>query len=637
MTNLDLAQYLSGKGVRTFRAAGDEITSNCWWCDDGNPKGKGKLYLNSESWLYSCKRCGASGNRKTLLRHYGDQDDVSLTYLPGQDPMLRRKVLREAVALGEEMLYNNAEVLEYLKNRGLSMQTIVEARLGYAAGSWSLAGSLREGNMTADLISAGILNPQGQESFSKHILIPYLSHGDIVQVRGKAIGGVTLTASGDHARVYGADYLHGARDAVVVEGEMDCLILRQVLAGCPDAVLRQTAVVAMPGAQSLPQNIASYFEQCRKVYVAFDADEAGRTGAAKLKALIGTKARLVELPAELPACDWNDYLLPKSEGKPHSGHGWRDVANLLADADAVGRRLFTVRDAQMQWSRIETEVGGIRTGWSHLDAYTAPGLKPGQLMVPISRTGVGKTQVLVNLAWNTRERPTLVLSLEMTASEFYERLRRVALFWDPFATDEQINEQFHNLRIVDQRLRLGDIGRFVDEFYDDVGVGPQQVFLDYLGYYSQSLPGKDQYERTTKAVIEAKESAKAGGFVMVAPHQANRTAAKGVPVTAEDARDSGAIEDTADVLFGLWRPSDADRSGGVTSTVQGSLLKNRNGRKDVVMSFNFSLASLVLVQAGTAEARTVEDENALIMRGNSYADVLKMRRQNMPAVQLRLA
>ena len=65
---MDLSAYLSSKGVRTFKAAGVEITAHCWWCDDGNHKGKGKLYLNTENWLYSCKRCDAHGNRKTLLR-----------------------------------------------------------------------------------------------------------------------------------------------------------------------------------------------------------------------------------------------------------------------------------------------------------------------------------------------------------------------------------------------------------------------------------------------------------------------------------------------------------------------------------------------------------------------------------------
>lgn len=626
--NLDLVQYLSSKGVRTFRAAGDEVTAHCWACDDGNPKGKGKLYLNTESWLWSCKRCDARGNRKALFTHFGDEDTAEVTYLPGQHPGLRRKALTEAVLLGEQMLDNNNEVLEYLLGRGLSVQTIVDARLGYAPKAWSLAGSLKPTNTMADLRSAGIVNARGQEFFSGHILIPYVSHGDVVALRGKAIGGPTITSEGDSVRLYGADDLHGARDAVVVEGEMDRLMLKQVLSTCPDAALRQTAVVAVPGAGAFPQGFASYFEECRRVYLAFDPDTAGAAGAARAKEILGTKARTVALPDDLPKCDWNEYLRPRDETRPHSGHGWKDVQRLIYEADSAGRRLYTARDAHIQWAKIESEVGGIKLGITNIDRYIGAGIKPGQLLIPIARTGVGKTAFLANLVWNLRARPQMVISLEMTAAEFYDRLRKLAHFWFPLMGDEEVTDSLGKLRIVDQRTRPGDLLRFVDEFVDDVGEGPQVVHLDYIGYYASNVPGTSQYERVTKAVIGLKEDAKEGQFALIAPHQAGRTAAAGVPVSAEDARDSGAIEDTADIMIGLWRPSDADKTGGVTGAVQAGILKNRNGPKGGLVSLNFSLASLAMVQCGTPESRWVDDENAHVMRGEAYPAVRRFRQAN---------
>lgn len=114
----DLAAYLSSKGIKAHRANGSEVTAHCLWCADGDPKGKGKLYLNVESWLYDCKRCGASGNRKTLLEHFGDEDE--LQYVAGEDPMLRRRILTEAAALAHEMLLANEPMLEYLLGRGLT-------------------------------------------------------------------------------------------------------------------------------------------------------------------------------------------------------------------------------------------------------------------------------------------------------------------------------------------------------------------------------------------------------------------------------------------------------------------------------------------------------------------------------------
>jgi len=624
--SMDLPAYLSGKGIRTFKAAGSEVTAHCWWCDDGDPKGKGKLYLNTESWMYSCKRCDAHGNRKALLQHFGDEEREELTWLPGQNPAMRRKALSEAVDLGAEMLESNAEVLGYLKGRGLSLETIVDARLGYAPASWSLARELRPGNAIADLRSAGIMTAEGQDFFSDHILIPYLSHGDVVQVRGKKINGKYVTPSGDHSRLFNADSLHGARDVIITEGEFDALILAQHLSQSTDASLRATAVVGVAGAMSLPTSFASYFEDCRKVYVGFDPDETGIKAALRIKEMLGSKCRILNLPEDLPKCDWSDYLSAKTDKNVHGGHTWRDVQRLIWEANSEGRRLFTARDAFLQWQKIEDEVGGIGMGFAELDTWIAPGLKPGQLCIPLARTGVGKTAFLVNVAYNNLTHPTLLITLEMTAPEVYNRLRRVAQFWNPLATDDDITTLLARLRIVDQRMVEGDLTRLVEEFEEEVGERPHLVMVDYLGYYANSVRGGSPYERVSKAVISLKEELKAAGVAGIVPHQAGRTAAGGTPVSITDARDSGVIEDTADILMSLYRPSDADRDGNaVDGTVRSEILKNRNGRINVTTSLNFSLASLALVDKHSRQGRLVDAENNLIFRGEDYAAVRRMR------------
>jgi hypothetical protein len=627
---MDLSAYLSSHGIRTFKAAGSEVTAHCWWCQDGDPKGKGKLYLNTESWMYSCKRCDTRGNRKQLLRHFGDEDREDLKWLPGQDPAMRRKALSEAAELASDMLHNNPAIMDYLKGRGLSVDTIVEARLGYAPASWSLMRELRGSNTFADLRSAGVVTEGGQDFFSNHILIPYLSHGDVVQLRGRSMSPTAVakyvTPAGDATRLYGSDDLHGARDVIIVEGEFDRLMLKQALKISIDPVLRATAVVSVAGAMSLPDGFESYFEECRKVYVGFDPDDTGTKAALKVKDLLGSKCRILHLPTDLPKCDWSDYLRAKDDKNIHGGHTWRDVQRLIFDADAEGRRLFTARDAFLQWQKIEDEVGGIGFGYSDLDTWISPGLKPGQMCIPLARTGVGKTTFLANVAYNNRTRPTLLVTLEMTAPEVYNRLRRIAQFWNPLANDDDITQVLSNLRIVDQRMKTGDMTRLCEEFNDEVGAPPQLVMVDYLGYYANSVRGGSPYERVSLAVSGLKEEAKAAQVALIVPHQAGRTAAGGQPVTVTDARDSGVIEDTADILLSLYKPSDADTGGqAVDGTVRSEILKNRNGRVNVTTSLNFSLASLVLVDKHSREGRLVDEENALIHRGEDYAAVRRMR------------
>lgn len=629
MTAADLASYLSSKGHQTFKAAGVEVTAHCWWCPNGDPKGKGRLYFNTESWLYSCKKCDARGNRKTLLEHFGDQDRDELRWLPGADPAMRRRALSEAADLSAEMLLNNPKVLAYLTGRGLSVQTIMDARLGYVPSAWSLGHELKgAGNEWADLRSAGVVNSDGQNFFSNHVTIPYLSHGDVVQLRGRAMGSGPkyVTPGGDQSRLFNADALLGAKHAVLVEGEMDALILAQALRLSLDPVLRTTAVVGVAGAQSLPTSFASYFEECVKVYVGFDPDEAGKSGALRVKDLLGSKARILSLPDELPECDWSDFLRTKTKTNTHGGHDWRDVQRMIYEADSIGRRLYTARDAFLQWQHIEDEVGGIQLGFTELDRWMAPGLKPGQLMIPLARTAVGKTMFLVNIAYSVRKRPTLFVSLEMTASEVYARLRRVAHFWNPLATDDDITNDLANLRIVEEKITEGDLPRLCQEFEDEVGMAPQLAMVDYLGYYANGVKGGTPYERNSRAVISLKEEAKACKLALIAPHQAGRTAANGTPVLITDGRDSGVIEDTADILLSLYRPADADHAANaVDGTVRSELLKNRNGRVNVTTSLNFSLASLVMVDKHSQEGRIVDEENNMIFRGDDYAAVRRYR------------
>lgn len=629
---ISLVDYLSTKGIRTYRAAGQEVTAACWWCNDGKAN-KRKLYLNVDSWLYSCKVCDAHGNRRTLLEYFGDEERYEYKWAPGTDPALRRKALTEAIALAQEMLYGNPAVLDYLTStRGLDPQTIVDARIGYAPVSWGLGRSLLQTNTRADLRHAGIVTPEGQEFFSGHILIPYVSHGHIVQVRGKEyvpekINGKYVSTIGDDVRLYGSDTLHGAKEAIVVEGEFDALALRQALRKSGEPRLMEMAVVGLAGAMVLPPGFDHMFDDCARVYLGLDPDDTGELASEKIKTLLPGKTRKLGLPEELPKCDWSDYLSPQTPDNPHGGHTWRDAWGLIQDADLAGRTLFSIRDAQRAMARLAKEKRtGVQLGFYDLDRYIDPGLKPGQLLIPIARTGAGKTSLLSTLTYNVRSKPTLVLSLEMTAVEYYDRLRRAALFWNPLATDEDIAREYAKVRIFDATIGEGDMTRKCEEFTEEVGEPPQMVMLDYIGYASRRFKGSSQYERTTACVMAIKEEAKAGGFGLIAPHQAGRAAADGVPVRAEDARDSGAIEDTADIMLGLFRPGDASK-GTNDCTVSCAVLKNRNGRKDVLSHFVFSLASLVLVQKGSREGQVADDENRLILTGETYSSVLAYRRQ----------
>jgi hypothetical protein len=634
---LDLVDYLIDHGLQVHRAAGNEVTVHCWWCPDGDPKGKGRLYLNSDSWLYDCKRCGERGNRRTLLHHFGDEDE--LTYAPGADPMLRRRILGEAADLAHEMLLGNQEKIDYLLGRGLSPEIIVDARLGYVPQNIGLADNLpgRSQFTYRDLITAGLITISGRDFFNDCLIIPYFSHGTVVQLRCKDLSGDSAgryrTTSGDYVRLYNADSLFGADQVLVTEGEFDSLAVRTQITDSDDRELSALAVVGLPGAGSFPDGLVATLGQASRVFVGLDPDEVGIRFSQKLCDQLGANARHVALPTGEPKTDWTAWFQPRTTRNLHGGHGWRDLRDLLVDSDLAGKQMFSVADAAAKWRKRQIEAPGLKTGFPTLDAVLRPGVKPGQVLLPLAKSGTGKTVFLSNLAHNCRSQRTLYVSLEMTAAEVFEHLRRIHHFWNPTATYEQMMLDYQWLQIVERnRIGRGDLGDLVAEYTRTIGTRPQLLILDYLQYYARGFRGDGMYEKVSDAAMELKAVAKEEDLVAVCPSQVNRVAKQGMPISADDARDSGVVDETGDFVISLYRPDQlVTDANGVPPLQTGAfhlgLLKSRHGGKGRVFQLRMSLMSLVIadVLADKAAVTRIDQENRLVAQGIHYDDFRKSR------------
>lgn len=629
----DLAAYLSSKQIKTYRATGAEITAHCWWCLDGDPKGKGKLYLNTESWLYQCKRCDVSGGRKSLLDHFGDVDD--LQHVAGADPNVRRRILGEAAALAHEMLLGNESKLRYLLDRGLDPELIAERKFGYVPANVGISEMLpcRAEVTIKDLLGAGLMTISGKEFFNDSLTIPYWQHGSVVQIREKQPDGKYRTTAGDRVRLYNADALLGADDVLVTEGEFDCDAVISALRHSGDRRLLSTAVVGLPGAGAWPDGLVEMLADAKRVFIGLDPDDTGKMHGAKLKEALGNRARLVHLPDELPKCDWTDFLKPKSPTNPHGGHTWRDVADLLIEADLAGKRMFSVADAAAKWQRGKTEAPGLKLGWPSIDATLRPGLKPGQIMIPLAKSGTGKTVFLSNIAHNTRAQHVLFVSLEMTATELFEHIRRIHRFHNPTAPQSQVHLDYERLMIVDQnRIGRGDLRDYIREYTEAVGHRPELVIIDYLQYYSRGFRGGSMYEKVSDAAMELKAVAKEESLAMICPSQVSRNAEHGKPMTADDARDSGVIDETGDYVVSLFRPDQVvnrqDPSADPipqNGSFKVQILKSRHGGKGRVFDLRMSLMSLAIVDVlfDRKNAVRVDQENGLYRQGVHYDDYRK--------------
>ncbi len=235
--------------------------------------------------------------------------------------------------------------------------------------------------------------------------------------------------------------------------------------------------------------------------------------------------------------------------------------------DALQRQL-----ARMAERMDGTKAPGLSTGFPDLDKRSSGGLHPGQLIILAARPAIGKTalamQVALHFALN--DIPSLVCSQEMPESDLMNRLvalhARVELNrvidtrtmhdddWDrlvaasgalrdaPLAIDEQ-----PSLNILAVRNKV----RRVRREYGRVGL----LVVDYL----QLMVG-DGSEQNRNGEIEKisrglKQLAKEEGMPVLALSQLNREVEKrpNKRPMASDLRDSGAIEQDADVIWTLYR------------------------------------------------------------------------------------
>ncbi|MCD8025123.1 MAG: DNA primase [Candidatus Gastranaerophilales bacterium] len=211
--------------------------------------------------------------------------------------------LKEAVKYAVEFYYNNLqnndEALSYLEKRGAGEIAVGKFFLGLAPNSnFELKNYLRQKGFTNDeLYKAGLLyekNGEYIDRFKNRIMIP------IFDVNSSPVGfGARAVVSGQNPKylnspdsiIYNKSaILFGLNNAKEAISKEDSVIIME---GYFDVISAQIAgvknVVASCGTALTPQHIKllSRYTASRKIYLAFDADKAGRnatkTGAEVIK------------------------------------------------------------------------------------------------------------------------------------------------------------------------------------------------------------------------------------------------------------------------------------------------------------------------------------------------------------------
>ncbi|HUX84109.1 MAG TPA: replicative DNA helicase [Chitinophagaceae bacterium] len=311
------------------------------------------------------------------------------------------------------------------------------------------------------------------------------------------------------------------------------------------------------------------------------------------------------------------------------GEAYEDTTDVFNLLDSAETKLFGITDNNLRQNfksidhflvkvikQIEDlksrkeDITGIHSGFPSLDKITN-GWQPTDLIILAARPSVGKTAFALNLARNAalhpkRPVPVAVFSLEMSCGQIVQRLlaSETGINLSKISTGKLEDHEFHQLNAGVQKLGVAPI------YLDDTAAlnifelrakcrrlkGKYNIGLIVIDYL-QLMSGTGENRNTNREQEISKISRDLKGLAkelqvpVIALSQLSREVEKRKERSRKpqlsDLRESGAIEQDADLVMFLYRP-EAD---GLTENEMGeayngrtdiSIAKHRNGPLDTV-------------------------------------------------------
>jgi len=243
-----------------------------------------------------------------------------------------------------------------------------------------------------------------------------------------------------------------------------------------------------------------------------------------------------------------------------------------------------------------SDITGIATGFADLDSKTS-GLQPGDLIVVAGRPSMGTTALSLNIAENVAldaNLPVAVFSMEMGATQLVMRMLGSIgrLDQHKMRTGRIAEEDWHKLTTA--LGRLSEVPMFIDETpgltamevrararrlarQNDGKLG--LIVIDYIQLMSGNGKGENRATEISDISRSLKSLAKELHVPVIALSQLNRSLEQRPnkrPVMS-DLRESGAIEQDADVILFIYRDEVYNQDSPDKGSAEIIIGKQRNG------------------------------------------------------------
>ena len=265
------------------------------------------------------------------------------------------------------------------------------------------------------------------------------------------------------------------------------------------------------------------------------------------------------------------------------------------DYTPIRQIVLNALDKIEQAAKNKSSVTGIPTGFTDLD-YKTSGLQPSDLILVAARPSMGKTAFVLNIAQDVglkSKKTCAILSLEMSKEQLVNRM---------FAMDSYVNSQ--NLRtgnlteadwekLVDSAGRIGSSRLIID---DTPGISISElrskcrrfklehdlslVMIDYLQLMSGNSRSSDSRQQEISDISRSlKALAREIDCPVIALSQLSRAceSRQDHRPMLSDLRESGAIEQDADVVMFIYRDDYYNKDSSAKNISEIIIAKQRNG------------------------------------------------------------
>lgn len=272
------------------------------------------------------------------------------------------------------------------------------------------------------------------------------------------------------------------------------------------------------------------------------------------------------------------FILSDAMGKISSG-GWQEATAYLSQkiTELNERSSQDFRSIKFDFdellekieqNRTSKKVNGIGTGISKFDSFSG-GLQPSDLVILAGRTSMGKTSLALTIGRNSSvdfKVPVAIFSLEMSNQQI---TARAASMESSISSKKILNQKLEHYeinelresieKVYNSKLFIANCSNKIQNILSSmIGYilkeGVRLFIVDYLQLVTLNLKGISREQEVGQISRIFKNFAKENNVCIIALSQLKRGENGAKEPSLSDLRDSGQIEEAADVVMFIHRP-----------------------------------------------------------------------------------